>query len=382
MKGGVVIICGGTGGHLAPGIGTAQQLADLGIPVELVVSDREVDSRLMVVYPNLPYKRAVGAPFRWNPVGLVRFLWCGLRSSVQAFRHLRATRPSVLLAFGGYLSVSWVLAARFLEIPVVLHEANRKAGRSISSLARFAERIYLPEGVKLGHVEPQRLRRLGMPLRKEVRHRAKEEIRRKLGIASHAKVLVVVGGSQGALALNEWVERYRRSLAGDGIQVMLVSGPGKVRLPESEELESDIGERLPFRNFEFHDALHELLSSADVVVSRAGAGTVAELVECLAPSILVPYPHASDNHQLWNARDLERRGGCVLLEQVNLDQLYREVLDIIFNDWLLGRMRQNLRLMRHRNASEQLARDLWKEYIRPPAHSPQVMTRKTAKGIS
>lgn len=381
MSGGVLIICGGTGGHLSPGIGTAQQLADLGIPVELVVSDREVDSRLMEVYPNLPYFRGIGAPFRWNPVGMVRFCWRGLRSMVQSLGSLRKERPAVLLAFGGYLSVSWVLTARLLKIPVILHEANRRPGRSIGYLARFAERIYLPEGVSLRGVAPGRLRRMGMPLRKEVRHRAKEEIRRRMGISPHAKVLVVVGGSQGAQALNDWVERHRRSLAGDGIEVMLVSGPGKVSLPEREALESDLGETVPFRNFEFHDALHDLFSSADVVVSRAGAGTLAELVECLTPSILVPYPHAADDHQLCNARDLERRGGCIVVEQSNLGQLYREVLDVIFNDWLLDRMRYNLRLMRVRNASQRLAYDLWKEYVRPPVREASLTNSKAAKGL-
>lgn len=248
-------------------------------------------------------------------------------------------------------------------IPVVLHEANRKVGRSIRSLSGIADMVFVPEGVQLPGVEPRRLRRLGMPLRREVRHIPKEEIRARLGLPLHAKVLVVVGGSQGAEVLNKWVERHRRSLAADGIWVYLVTGPGKQNLPELETIESDLGGMVEVRTFAFHSALQELFSAADVVVSRAGAGTIAELVACLAPSILVPYPHAADQHQLANASDLERRGGCILVRQEQVNSLYREVLDLIFNDWLLGRIRDNLRRLAQKDPAMEICDHVIRKYL-------------------
>lgn len=367
MSGPVYIICGGTGGHLAPGIATAQSLADLDVPVNLVVSDREVDSRLLKAYPDIPYKRARGAPFALNPAGLFRFIALNTRSFVRGFLDLKRVRPPVILAFGGFLSVSYVIAAWLLGIPVVLHEANRVAGRSIRFLSTIADCIFLPDGVALPGIEPSRMRREGMPLRKEIHHIPRDEIRRRLGIPFHAKVLVVVGGSQGAQPLNDWVERQYKSLAADGIWTILVAGPGKNTLPETETLTSDQGDPVELRTFAFHHALHELFSCADVVVARAGAGSMAELVACLAPSILVPYPYAADKHQLANARYLERRGGCIVIEQDEIRGLYREVLDLIYNDWLLSRIRGNLRKLTDRNPADVLARHILKVCTRAEA---------------
>ena len=364
MKEPVYIICGGTGGHLAPGIATAQRLMDAGIPVQVVISEKEIDSRLVQSYPEIPYKRAKGAPFGWKPSRLLRFLVKSVTGFVEALRGLRRERPPVLLAFGGYLSISYVLAAWFLKVPVVLHEANRKAGRSIRFLSGLAEDIFLPEGVLLNGIEPRRLHHSGMPLRKEVRHIPKDEIRTRLGLPLHAKVLVVVGGSQGAAVLNKWVERHRRSLAADGIWIFLVAGPGKLQLPELETVNSDLEQAVEIRCFAFHNALHELFSAADVVVSRAGAGTLAELIHCLTPSILIPYPFAADQHQLANARDLERRGGGILLEQTELNALYREILDLIYNDWLLSRMRSNLRRMIHGDPALEMSQFLVRHFVR------------------
>ena len=326
------------------------------------MSEKEVDSRILKAYPEFDYKRTKSAPFRLFPPALLRFLYRSLHGFLTGLAALRRERPLVVLAFGGHTSVSYVIAAWFLRIPVVLHEANRVAGRSIRFLSGMAEYIFLPDGVALRGVEPRRVLRLGMPLRKEVEHIPKDSIRRELGIPLHAKVLVVVGGSQGAQVLNEWVGAHYRSLAADGIWVILVAGPGKNTLPEVEVLESDQGEPVELRTYSFHDRLHALLSCADIVLSRAGAGTLAELVACLTPAILIPYPSAADDHQFANARDLECRGGCILVCQSEVGSLYREVLDLIYNDWLLGRMRSNLRTLNHGDAAASLAAFLEKQY--------------------
>lgn len=373
MADSVYIVCGGTGGHLSPGLGTAQRLRERGVNVQLLVSEKEVDSRLLASYPEFPYIRVKGAPFGLHPLIMGRFLGQSLVGFLQAVRLLRTGRPGALVAFGGFLSAGFVIAARILGIPVVLHEANRRVGRSIRSLADLADMVFLPEGVELDSADPSHRRPLGMPLRREIRHIQKDHIRQQMGIPLHAKVVCFVGGSQGAQPINKWVERHRRSLCADGLWIFLVAGPGKQNLPDCEIFESDSSGKVEARTFAFHNALHELFSASDVVVSRAGAGTLAELIACLTPSILIPYPHAADQHQLANARDLERRGGCVLLPQSELSMLYREILDLVFNDWLLSRMRQNLRRLNRGDAASDLASFLIDRYLKAPP-SPQSPT--------
>jgi UDP-N-acetylglucosamine--N-acetylmuramyl-(pentapeptide) pyrophosphoryl-undecaprenol N-acetylglucosamine transferase len=354
----VYIVCGGTGGHLSPGIATAQRLEAKGVSACLVVSHKEIDSQLMRGYPEISYFRSKAAPFALKPVGLWRFFSHNFAGMVTALRILQRERPAVLLAFGGYLAVSWSLAAWLLRIPLVLHEANRVPGKSIRLLGRFAARVFLPEGVRVSGVPSRRVVRLGMPLRREVRHIAKDRIREQMAIPRSAKVLLVVGGSQGATVLNTWIQEHTAFLAADGVWVLHVSGPGKGGLPAVEHGRSDAGELVEVRRYTFHSALYELFSCADLVVSRAGAGSIAEMVVCLSPAILVPYPHAADGHQEANARFMERRGACILVGQEQVSQLYREVLDTLYNDWLLGRMRENLRGLTGEQAADELVRYL------------------------
>jgi UDP-N-acetylglucosamine--N-acetylmuramyl-(pentapeptide) pyrophosphoryl-undecaprenol N-acetylglucosamine transferase len=359
----VYIVCGGTGGHLAPGIATAQRFIEKRIPVELVISEKEVDSRLLQSYPDIPYRRAKGSPFGWHPVKLILFIINSFIGLLQSLKLLKTTRPVAVIAFGGYLSFSYVLASWLLKIPVILHEANRKVGKYIRSLSGMADLIYLPEGVALKGVEPARLQRMGMPIRREIQHIKKDEIRERMGIPLHAKVLAIVGGSQGAQALNEWVERQHKALAADGIWIFLVAGPGKQTLPELQVIKSDQGQDVEIRTFAFHNALHELFSASDVVISRAGAGTIAELIHCLTPSILIPYPYAADQHQSENANDIEKRGGCIVVDQKNLNTLYREVQDLIYNDGLLAKMRMNLDRLSHGDPADIICRGIIDRYM-------------------
>jgi UDP-N-acetylglucosamine--N-acetylmuramyl-(pentapeptide) pyrophosphoryl-undecaprenol N-acetylglucosamine transferase len=164
--------------------------------------------------------------------------------------------------------------------------------------------------------------------------------------------------------LNEWVRSRLEFFAGEGIQIYCVTGLGKGR---DGPVELNTGKGVPIHAHfvAFSDRIGELLSAADLVVSRAGAGTLAELIRCETPAILVPYPQAADDHQRANAAFFERQGGGVVVEQTRLSQLHAEVLDVIFNDWLLRKFRGNLRRMDRANSLELMLSDL-EEIVTPP----------------
>lgn len=367
---GVFIVCGGTGGHLAPGIATAQRLMDAGIPVLLGVSQKEVDAKLIAAYPEIRYRKFHAYPFSLSPIKLLRCMIWTLTGLGGAVAFLSHNRPQVVLAFGGYVSVHFGLAARLLGIPLVLHEANRKVGRSIRLLAEFANDVFVPDGVVLKGINPRRVRYLGMPLRREIVHLRKDVVRRKMDMPLHSKVLVVVGGSQGAAILNEWVEAHWSALSANRISVIVVTGRSKQGNLMDQVREHGDGSRSVLHVIEFSDEMNELLSCADLVIGRAGAGTIAELVECLTPSILIPYPHAADDHQSANARYLERRGGCILLSQDSIAQLYAEVGDLIYSDWMLDRIRINLKRMAKACAADELAGFIRKTYLTEVTNEP------------
>jgi len=352
-----IIACGGTGGHLSPGIALAEALIARGHTVTLFISEKKVDTRLMGKYPHLAAARVPSAPFGWRPDVHLRFQVRQARGILFSLKFIRAHRPDAIVGFGGFTNAGVVLAGRLLGIPVALHEANRVPGRAVRVLSRFARRLYLPPGVRLPGIRGLVVRHTGLPVRAEIAHVGRDEARALLGIDPAQKLLVVIGGSQGSGNLNRWVEENLAAFAHEGIQVYCVTGLGKGNTGV-RELHARNG-RVVRAWFEaFSDRVGVLLSAADLVVSRAGAGTIAELVRCETPAVLIPYPWAADNHQWANATYFEQQGGGLVIAETALASLRQEVMDVVFNDWLLAKFRTNLRRMAQENGIESLVHDL------------------------
>src|SRR5690606_10045941 len=132
-----------------------------------------------------------------------------------------------VIAFGGFTAVGLVLVSAMCRVPIALHEANRKPGKAIRVLAALAARLYLPPGVTTRNAAPGSVNQRGYPLRKEIKRINREQARAALGIDTHGKVLVVLGGSQGAASLNEWVSAHVEVLCAEGVNVYCITGIGK-----------------------------------------------------------------------------------------------------------------------------------------------------------
>lgn len=352
-----LIACGGTGGHLAPGIALAEALRARGHEVRLFISHKKVDSRLAEKYPHLVTAQVPGAPFGLRPDVFARCAYKQTQGLAYSFRYLASFRPHVVVGFGGFTNAAVTLAARFLDIPVALHEANRVPGRAVRMLSRFAQRLYLPPGVRLPGRVGLTVRHTGLPVRPEVVRLARSEARARLGVDPAQKLLLIIGGSQGSGNLNQWVTDNLPTLAQEGVQVWCVTGMGKGEA-SVRELRSKTGEVVRAWFEPFTDRIGTLLSAADLVVSRAGAGTIAELVRCEAPAVLIPYPYAADNHQWANARYFEQQGGGIVIDQKAVSLLRQEVFDTLFNDWLLNKFRENLHRMAQEDAVGAIVEDL------------------------
>ena len=362
-----LISCGGTGGHLSPGISLAEGLTARGHETVLFVSRKKVDARQLEKYPHLRFERMPGTGFALRPAIFFRCAVSQTHAVLFCLRHLRRMRPDCVVGFGGFTSAPVVLAARLLGVPVALHESNRVPGRAIRTLGRFAQRVYLPPGIRIASIGTVATRHVGMPVRRDIVRQPQDEARTALGFDPSQRLLVILGGSQGASALNDWAREQLPFFASEGIQVCCVTGLDKGQ-EEIVELKTKTGRTVRMRFMAFTDRMAELMSAADLVVSRAGAGTLAELIRCVTPAVLVPYPQAADDHQRVNAEYFEQGGGGIVVAQSELDRLRTATFDLISNDWLLRKFRGNLQLMDHANLLELMLRDLEEISSRPRRH--------------
>lgn len=309
----IVLAGGGTAGHVVPSIAVADRLRETGADVEFVGSP-EGPEAAMVPAAGYPFHPVRTAPFRRELS--VR----SIVAPVVALRSVLTSRPIVrgaaaVLGMGGYASVAPVLAARFSGVPVVLHEQNAIPGLANRLLARGTAAVALTfEEARRWFPRGTRTEVTGLPLREAIgglgerRAVLADEAREVFGLRPDRVTALVAGGSQGALRLDRAVAGAI-SLLAERSDLQLLVLTGRAHEGVVEDVDPDVGGLL-VRAVPFLDRMELALAVADLAVARAGANTVHELAASGVPSILVPYPHATANHQEANARALERAGGA------------------------------------------------------------------------
>lgn len=313
----VVIACGGTGGHLFPGLAVAEVLRGRGHDVSLIVSEKTIDSLALQGRPDFRVHKlpAAGMPPPLSPA-FVRFLrrnWESLGECRVLFRRLE---PSVVLGMGGFTSTPPLLAARLRRIPRLFHESNAIPGRANRLVARFTPVALLAFEACARFFPGCRCVVTGTPVRSSLGARLpREEARARLRLEPSRPTLLVMGGSQGAAALNQAAFKAAPRLAAAGFQIIHLTGEKDERLAVANYQR----ESLPHFVAAFHHAMEEIYSAADLAFCRAGAATLSELALFGLPSVLVPYPFASDDHQTANAKIFAEAGAAEWLPERKLE---------------------------------------------------------------
>jgi len=310
VSGGVLIVAGGTGGHVFPALAVARRLVAARVEVAWLGTRAGLEARVVpaaetaiemewIAIRGLRRKGVLGwllAPFT---VGIA--MW-------QAWRALRRRRPGVVLSFGGFVSGPGSLVARLRRTPLVIHEQNALPGFTNRVLAPLANHVLT--GFPGAFGELTAARHVGNPVRPEIAALPAPD-RRYAGRTGPLRLLVV-GGSQGAQVFNEVLPAAVGALPAElRPEVWHQCGRGRARRAEAAYRLGGA----PARVAEFIDDMAQAYAWADLVLCRAGAMTVAELAAAGVASILVPYPHAVDDHQTANARFLSERGAAILIPQ-------------------------------------------------------------------
>ena len=276
---------------------------------------------------------------------LIRALTLAGRAPAECARILRRRRPDVVLGGGGYVAGPMVLAAGVLRVPAALMEADAHVGLANRLAAPWARSVFLAfpvEGREAG-----KFRVVGRPIPARSRATNGAEARRRFGLPSEGAVVLVFGGSQGARALNE-----------AALAAWSESGPPVLHLAGTEHAEAVTARagRADYVVLPFTDDFGAALAAADLVVARAG-GSVWELAAAGKPAVLVPYPHATADHQAKNARHFERAGGAVVIQEEELD-LRRDAEALLADPERLRAMGDAMRSLARPDAADVIAEEL------------------------
>ena len=304
----ILVMAGGTGGHIFPALAVAQALRDAGWRVVWLGNPDGMEARLVpqhgfeMVWLRFGALRGKGLVRKLMlPVNLLRGFW-------QALGAIRQVRPNVVLGMGGYITFPGGMMAALMGVPLVLHEQNSVAGLANRVLAGVADRIAtgFPNVFKKGEW-------VGNPVRPEIA--ALPAPAERLAAREGALRVLVIGGSLGAQALNEMVPKGMSQLLAD-VLPQIVHQAGEKHLEALKANYAAAG--VDAHCVSFIEDMAGAYEWADLVICRAGALTIAELAAAGVASILVPFPHAVDDHQTANAKFLVHAGGAFLLPQAEL----------------------------------------------------------------
>jgi UDP-N-acetylglucosamine--N-acetylmuramyl-(pentapeptide) pyrophosphoryl-undecaprenol N-acetylglucosamine transferase len=356
----VVITGGGTGGHFYPALAVAQEIKRRNPDVDILFigSSRGIEAKA-APDAGFPVKFIRSAGFAGNPKKLINFCIQNPVGLMQALSILKKTKPELVIGSGGFVSFPVLSAARILRIPFVILEQNVLPGKVNRLMAKWAKKVlasfeaskrYLPESGTII---------TGNPIRREIVEQTREKGREKLNLSGETFTLVITGASQGARSINSAVLKSLPRWKKQGWQVLHLVGRNNYEEMKkaTESYVNDFKEE--YRCIDYTEDMASVYASADLVVARAGASTLAEITARGLPAVLIPYPYAADNHQEKNARWVEETGGAkVILDSVVEEELCDVVVELAANKTKLYEMSKSSRTLGRPEALKQIVDEI------------------------
>jgi len=325
----IIMVGGGTGGHIYPAIAIAE-----------AVQDKILDSQILFVGSEGGIEETLVPEARFSLAtikarGMLRKIsyrsitapFMAVAGFFDSLKILKSFKPDIIVATGGFVSLPLVLAGSFLRIPVMLHEGNAIPGLSTRICKWFASCITVAYESQRKYFRWKKVYCIGGPVRKEITRSVKGISIQNMGLRQDQKILLVLGGSQGARSINKVVADSLPDLAELNVQVLHVCGER-----DHAWLKDLIKENPPFYHLiPYMYNIWDGLAAADLVISRAGATAISEIIARGLPSILIPFPFSAEGHQDLNAKILADAGASIIIndKELNKDALLAEIKRIL-----------------------------------------------------
>lgn len=344
---------GGTGGHLFPAVATAEKFQEIvpGTEVLFVGTKRKIDTKSLATYGFVSESIVCYGLKGKSPLELLKAVCVLPLSLVQALKVIISFKPDVILGVGGYVTGPVVVAGKLLGVPTLIHEQNSIPGLANRKLGKIARRICLSLPGSEQFFPGEKVCFTGNPVRCDILSLTEDSTARSRDI----KTLLVLGGSQGASAVNR--------LVADAIALLTESEQQNLRIihQTGEKDEETIKREYKKHNVQaevsaFFSAMHDVYGMADLVVSRAGATSLAEMSVLGKPVILIPYPYAADNHQEKNGAIYVSGGGALQFKEKDLtgDKLAHAISMLLSDERKLADMGNSMLKLSYPDAAERI----------------------------
>lgn len=362
MSNRVIISGGGTGGHVFPAIAIANALRRIQPDIEILFVGANGKMEMEKV-PESGYK-IVGLDIQGiDRKSMIKNLMLPFKlggSLLKAKKIIRDFQPDVAVGVGGYASGSLVMMANFLDIPTLIQEQNSYPGKTNKALAKGAQKVCVAfEGME-EYFPAEKILLTGNPIRRSSVAIAgkREEAIKSFGLDESKKIILVTGGSLGAATLNDSIKDNLSKIEKANVQVIWQCGKRYY-----DDLSKELGETLGsnIKLMPFLDRMDYAYAAADVIIARAGAGTISELCEVGKPTILVPSPNVAEDHQTRNAMALVNRNAAILVRDVHAkEKLVFTALSLLNDEARCHYLRTNIKSLALVDADEVIAQEVLK----------------------
>ncbi len=348
----VLFAGGGTGGHLFPAVAVAEQIKEMKPETEILFIGTKSKIEGKVV-PQLGYRfKSIwikGFSRKFNLENLL-FPLKLLVSVIQSILINMNFRPKVAIGSGGYVAGPAIFGASVMGAKIILLEQNSYPGVTTRLLERYADEVHISFDDTKKYLRRENIiHTTGNPVRKNLGTINREDAIKKFGLSGSKKTLLIIGGSLGAASINKAVAGNVKKLEEEGIQVIWQTGKNYYNKYKQFNSES-------VKVFEFIDDMNAAYSACDLLLARAGATTIAEVLVLGVPSILVPSPNVAGNHQYYNAKSLADKNAAVLLEDEKLQsELFSAVTGLITSDEKLSELKANSKALAKPDAAKVIA---------------------------
>ncbi len=306
-----MIAAGGTGGHFYPGFALGKKLIERGHDVVFIVK-KGTDSARILQEADIPYHEIdfVAMPRGKNIKQWIDFGTKLFDSMLEIREYIKSYKPLACLGMGGYISFPLVFTAHFMGIKTAVHDSNARIGLANRVCGKFADvfMLGLPTADKVAKTVL-----VGTPVREEFRLKESVEEQNYWRLATDFSInTLIVGGSQGARYLNYSAAKMVMEMVTKTQRMHFLHITGR---RDYEEIKAFYGDTPNVEVMPYADDIYALMKAAQIIISRSGASSLAEIISLKKPSVLVPYPHAADNHQYYNAKVLEERNCSIMIEE-------------------------------------------------------------------